>query len=429
MTPAINTNLNPLAISAWETKLASETEWRSTSNDSNERRIEINIRPESTFNPVRADGTRAPRAWDHKWGLMFSSPQVVQFQQWPGGMSYRSPSASLRLPTAGVLRVADARFIDSEPVGTRFPYNVEAEARTKTLLRLKDEKASLGIFLAELHKSVTFTADAGLMIMSAVNSGIKHLGAGRRAFFDVLANRPPRVRPKGVTKRVWDRRQRAVLKRWLEFQFAVKPLFSDIQSSSEALSELLLDPLVPARFTVRGGAEEVKNIRFTGQYDPPRFWRSSASFRGVAQRTSWCHISATYDVPISNRRTIEQLGLGNPAVVAWELVQLSWMVDYVVQVGSWLESLTAASGTRFIEGSIGRKMVVTFPQPVEPFLVVPTWDAQRGFLPRQIVGELGRFNRQVLNDLYPAFRPPIRNRIGLTRLANVLAVLPSIASR
>lgn len=425
--PAQNIVTETPSVIYWESKSAS-SDWSPASLGSAIRKVEVNVRPATVINPVRPDGTRPPSAWNRRWGFLFTTGEPVHWRQ-SNGIEYRSPSAPVRIAMNGILTGAGARFISDNPGSVvRFPYNVEAEARTRTLLRLKDEKASLGIFLAELHKSVTFTADAGMMIMSAVNSGIKHLGAGRRAFFDVLYNKPVRVRPKGVTKRVWDARQRAVLKRWLEFQFAVKPLFSDIESSGAALSELLLDPLIPARFTVRGGAEEVASV-LVDRGSNDRFWRTSAQFRGNALRTSRCHISATYDVPISNRRTIEQLGLGNPAVVAWELVQLSWMVDYIVQVGDWLESLTAAQGTRFVEGSIGRQMVVTFPQPVDVYSRLANASLLRGFGPRQINGELGRFNRRVLHDLYPAFRPPIRNRLNLTRLANVLAVLPSIASR
>lgn len=308
-------------------------------------------------------------------------------------------------------------------LGSSFPYDVESLARTKTLQKLLSGKATLGVTLAEARKTTTYVAEAGLDIMRQVERLAKGAKASKRAVVETLLGIPTRP-PRGGSRRSWAKRQDWVRKRWLEYQFAVRPLYMDIQSSGEALSDLINVEQRAARLTVRAGAEgELRSLYETTSQ--PAQVRANIPVR----RRAFCHISCVYDVPISAARTFSQLGLGNPLSVAWELVSFSWMVDYVLGVGNWLDSMFAASGTQFIEGSMSRKLLVDFPASASFVSSQSDTKLRRGYGPCTTRGEIGRFNRQVLSNLWPAYRPAVRPRLGLTRLANVLAVLPSIASR
>jgi hypothetical protein len=44
------------------------------------------------------------------------------------------------------------------------------------------------------------------------------------------------------------------------------------------------------------------------------------------------------------------LGLTNPLAIAWELVPFSFVLDWLVPVGTWLQSLDATLGVKFVGG-------------------------------------------------------------------------------
>jgi hypothetical protein len=51
-------------------------------------------------------------------------------------------------------------------------------------------------------------------------------------------------------------------------------------------------------------------------------------------------------------RNVSALGLTNPALVGWELVPFSFVVDWFTPIGSWLESLTAFEGYNVVAKSL-----------------------------------------------------------------------------
>ena len=116
----------------------------------------------------------------------------------------------------------------------------------------------------------------------------------------------------------------------------------------------------------------------------------------------------------------------NPAVVAWELARFSWMVDYVVDIGGWLNSMMAAQNTRFVEGTksvIQRTGLVEFRDVSQP----PVVPIQSDLDPLGALLQVEDFQRTVLNHgVMPSFLPGIRNKMNLDRLANSMAALTTL---
>jgi hypothetical protein len=66
-----------------------------------------------------------------------------------------------------------------------------------------------------------------------------------------------------------------------------------------------------------------------------------------------------YEITHPNIVLFEELGLVNLASVAWELTPASFIVDWVLNVGTILEQLTTFSGKRLISGYLSYKRVYT----------------------------------------------------------------------
>lgn len=214
-----------------------------------------------------------------------------------------------------------------------------------------------------------------------------------------------------------------IINRYLEYQFGIRPTLQDIEDSGQALSYALVEERQSLTAVIRKGyTDRAFRTAVASSHKAPG-WKVH---QPVLVETG-AHISARYEIPVTATRTLNQLGLGNPASVAWELLQFSWMVDYVLGVGDWLSSLTAATGTRFIEGSLSRKQEVS---SIGPFQVHADSDVilQKGFNPGIARLGGGRFERIVLSTaVFPAVLPPLRSRLGLTQMANSLAALAQVA--
>jgi hypothetical protein len=309
-----------------------------------------------------------------------------------------------------------------------FPYGVESIARTKFLNELSGNRADLGVALGELKQTGQMVGSLAKDLLTGLDRAIK-AGAGlkKRVVLEILHfGKMPVRRPKDSARQHARRvsKGRAVASKWLEYQFGLKPLVNDINDAGQALSDAIFVDRVPLKLTIRKGASVIERGH-SSMSGAMGFSQLMLGIRGDVQ--SRCHISATYEIPVGTGRTMNELGLGNPASLVWELTLFSWLVDYVTTMGKWLDSLSARTGVTFLEGTITR---------VQKVLSIETqiWKNPFAFNYELVEGGgewfdlgptylCGQMRRDVLTDVLPAYRPAVRNRLDLTKLANVLSVL------
>lgn len=125
---------------------------------------------------------------------------------------------------------------------------------------------------------------------------------------------------------------------WLEYWFGWSPLVSDVYAAVNILQDV--DLQLKRRFKGQGasGASSAKI------YDPP----ASGGFKDTWLETTTCDFIAAYRCSLvtnsPNWKKANLLGLTNPAVVAWELIPFSFLVDWFLPVGRFLESYTDLVG-------------------------------------------------------------------------------------
>jgi hypothetical protein len=126
---------------------------------------------------------------------------------------------------------------------------------------------------------------------------------------------------------------------FLEFHFGWKPLVQDIYDAAETLS----DPIPAWKVEVRKSLSAESKA-------PLHFHDGSDEGWSVKIDTWKQTISMRSEVSVSNPNLAlaSSLGLTNPAAVAWELVPFSFVLDWFVNVGDFLESFTDFAGLTLI---------------------------------------------------------------------------------
>lgn len=135
---------------------------------------------------------------------------------------------------------------------------------------------------------------------------------------------------------------------WLEFQYGWRPLLSDIHEAAELVAKnnvrrendsLFMTKTITAKVTLN----KKHNVQKVQTADEATI---------VVQETAYTH-RLLYRVRVENEflRFSSQLGITNPALLAWELTPFSFVVDWFLPIGNYLSNAQAAWGLSFADGS------------------------------------------------------------------------------
>lgn len=185
----------------------------------------------------------------------------------------------------------------------------------------KGHSFNLGIAAAEGAETVGLIVSTARRLASAawsvkkgrIDLAIKTLGA------------PPkkgrmRYQPKELTTK-------DVSSMWLEIQYGWRPLLQDVHAATEAYAKLTEGPR-KSRFYVRQAGQVV-----TGD---SKSWANPDDYVINFEDKISKQIIVELTESLSAARS---LGLQNPASIAWELVPFSFVADWFIPIGTYLEAL------------------------------------------------------------------------------------------
>jgi hypothetical protein len=206
------------------------------------------------------------------------------------------------------------------------------EARNKAYDRFKDATrnqagADIGTNLAERKQSMDMMT-ARLFQLGRFTQKLRRfdfVGAGRE--LGITKRRVPRT---------LKRHAKAFSNNWLEFHFGWSPLFKDIGGAIETLNAGI------PPFKVRGSAT-VRSSKYSTYGFSSYGWPIAKYETWTTQKVQARYIADVY-VSNPNLWLANQMGLINPASLAWELVPFSFVVDWVGNVGQYLSSFTDFAG-------------------------------------------------------------------------------------
>ena len=324
------------------------------------------------------------------------------FSRWQGDsksyVSWKPSVFSSGCITTPCSSLGDSMSFVTPPVGV-----CEGVAQTQARLNARDQKVNLAQAFGERKQLANLAA-------STINRIVTAYRALRRG------NIPNALRALGQRPRS---RLRAtdIGSQWLEIQYGWKPLLSDVYGVMQALKPAD-DRLL---FSAVGRGRWVDN-RVTTRVSADK------SQRRIDQGTNWRKARTKLDFSVSDSAllTASQLGLSDPATLAWELLPFSFVVDWFLPVGDYIAGLSALSGLTFLGGSTSTKTYngiesAGFSQRVGNPV---SWVVASGIkCPYQV-----RLIRTV-HVTVPGPSLAVKNPLSFTHVANAMALLQMVFGR
>lgn len=261
--------------------------------------------------------------------------------------------------------------------------NVINRAETKCMAKLGDMKVDIGTALAESKKGYQMMSDAFKDLVYAARSirrgnlglAAKHLGV----------KDPQRLGG-----------------RYLEYEYGWKPLVGVTLDGYDTLkSGLDRSPMFKA----------VKRERLSSSSNPN--W-GSGKYHGKTKADLLVEVGLLAMLDDYYKRAAHQTGLINPALVGWELIPLSFVIDWLVPVGTVIEALSATSGLTLIDG--WRSVTVDAEFDVQQ-------DTYSGFdadQPAKLTGDYKCFERVRISSFprpKPYIQSPFKSKVALNAAA------------
>ncbi len=242
--------------------------------------------------------------------------------------------------------------------------NMRDRAVAECLVKLKDQKLNVLVGLGEINKTLAMLARFLKTLGSAYRAARK---GDLKTAAKILGVTPSAIRGS------WH-------DQWLALKYGWLPLMSDIHGAAQLLE---------------GQFRKDKNLfsvvrRIEDSYPDPIkpaskvVWRIKGSTR--------IGVEVKFYAKLSSVRTAfaSSIGLTNPLLIAWELVPFSFVVDWVLPIGTWLSAMDSTLGISFSGGYWVKKswsdFTVTFSQaaPLSPAEQLPELRVQNICLERGI---------------------------------------------
>jgi hypothetical protein len=209
--------------------------------------------------------------------------------------------------------------------------NDQIKLVNKLVEKLKGSDFNMSVFLGEGHQTLKLLGDTAIKLAKAGYHAKKLdlLGAAR-ALFEGTTRKP-------LARHDWTRRRpgapsaKNASSLWLELQYGWLPLLKDAEACAQSLAHYLNYPCTQTyRVQVRretnttvtalpDGTTKVTHLRTKSH-------RRSLVARISEKPTGWA-----------------TLGLLDPELVAWELLPFSFVADWFIPIGSWMEARAWAS--------------------------------------------------------------------------------------
>lgn len=288
------------------------------------------------------------------------------------------------------------------------------KAAVKLLDKIKSGRVNLAQVVAERSQTARLVGDTAIKIANSLRALKKgDIVSAARALGSAKPSRAVRRRT-AKQFRVAGPTADFTSRSWLELQYGWKPLLTDVFGAAQALAEL---PYGASYNKVEAGSTFTTHSELSGialSTDSKLLGSGAVTYTRTVRYG--CSFSAD---PLG--KPLAALGLTNPALIAWELLPFSFVVDWFLPVGNYISSLDATIGCQFIDGYRSEKVTVTSVSDTKS-----NGYADEYFLSRRTFKEM-TFERTRLLAFPSPRLPSWKNPVSTTHALNALALLKQIA--
>lgn len=259
--------------------------------------------------------------WGGAWYIRNDGSKVVSYPP-----AYVHTMGSLQTRFADSFSGAVGSWVDST-----YASLINA-AKIDALVKAGDAKVNLAVSIAEARK----TTD---MILGIANRYDRAYRAFRKLRFREVAT-------------ILHLSPKTVHKTWLEYKYGWMPLLMEVKGAAELFAQRLHGR--PIEFYSQGKKTASKSFEL-GVPFVPYGGVNGATYRYVEplKIDLTVKVKLWLQVANSNLSSVQQMGLTNPALYAWEVIPYSFVFDWFVSVGDYLQALTALNGLTVRKGVVG----------------------------------------------------------------------------
>jgi hypothetical protein len=246
------------------------------------------------------------------------------------------------------------------------------KAITQALARAKNQQVNLAMAIVTARQSIVLikeSASAIVDIMQAVMRrdvpGVVRAAGGRSH---------SKARVQSAMEQLFERRN--VSTKFLATVFGVFPLLKDIEGGVN----MLADNGSVLEFVVKGSAG-VNKTRVASTFTPWITWSYGPgipipNYGPMIETTTHESMSSRaflrYAIDLPALQRAAQLGFTNPALLAWDALPFSFVLDWAVNVSQYLTALDSSFGLRYVSGCVSERRVQESTFNVAPYTLTGT---------------------------------------------------------
>jgi len=219
--------------------------------------------------------------------------------------------------------------------------------RNSVLKQAAGQTFNAALFVAEAHK----TLDLLVTNAAKIARSFREIRTGRIMGWPLKETVRRALSALGVVNsKKWDPKASRA-SQWLEYRYGVETLMMDVRDAAEYAASKMSDQ--PERYKWRSQKRESSSVvtdypsdlQFLGVYQSGILLSPERVFQTMVTAKAWLEA----ELETSGYRSMQQLGFANPVGLAWELIPFSFVVDWALGIGSYLDLQTSLWGLKVLD--------------------------------------------------------------------------------
>ncbi len=294
---------------------------------------------------------------------------------------------------------------------------MENRAKRGLLAQVRNSSVNLAIATAERRKTAETVASAATRIAGAA---LQLRRGNFKKAASALGVIPKKRAGRRFNKDYAIDQGNAIGSAWLELQYGWKPLLNDVYGSAKALAEARVGTnsvFIRKAGFARKSEQETKVVNYPlGQFTTGSWFSMTSTDQSYFRKWGVVYSAASAPVTIA-----KELGFTNPLLVAWELVPFSFVADWFLPIGNYLESLDATAGLTLLDSYTSSK--VTYNSTIGIYSQTSYINWQLNTSHGEGFRKIRRFNRIAQVGFPSVPLPSFKNPLSTSHVASAMALL------